>query len=66
MERVIPEGIDPDQGKVEVGSEPITHPLRKGRIRPTAFEISQTTNQEGRPITDWPLFKSVSGMDAGE
>lgn len=31
--------INPDLGKVEVGSNPTTHPLRKGRIRiPTALK----------------------------
>ncbi len=50
---------------VENASQPTTHPLRRGRIRLTAFEISQTTDQEGATRTDWSLFKSVSGMDAG-
>lgn len=43
-------GIAPDQEVVEVGSDPMTHPLRRGRIRiPAALEIAETVDPPGQP-----------------
>ena len=59
--------VNPDQGQVEVGSNPTTHPLRRSRIRiPTAFEIAATTDSTGNLVIDPVVFRSVSRMDAGE
>ncbi len=75
MEIILRRPVNPDQrrvsstptGVVEVGSDPKTHPLRKGRTRiPTIYRIAQNRDSLGRFFRDPVILKSVSDMDGRE
>ena len=51
---------------VEVGSDPTTHPLRKGVIRKTAPEIAEIVDSTGQPVIDRVVLFSVTSMDGRE
>ena len=65
------------QGKVEDGSSPCTHPLRKSRIKQetadmvgsaitAALEMATVIDRGNTLIKDIVFFKSLSRMEAGE
>lgn len=56
--------VDPSKEKVEDGSNPSTHPMRRGGwLRPTLDELAQTIDGQGRPTIDWVVFRSAQEMD---
>lgn len=58
--------VSPATGKVEVGSNPDTHPLRRSRIKQlTPEEIATVLDADGKPTIDPVVYMSVSNMDGG-
>lgn len=58
--------VSPAKAHVEIGSDPKTHPLRKGGwILPTAEEIATVEDATGNLVIDPVVFRSVQEMDGG-